>query len=38
LVNWTPLITTTMTSSILSYTDLGSIGQPRRFYRALILP
>jgi hypothetical protein len=38
LVNWTPLITTTMTSSILSYTDLGSIGQQRRFYRALILP
>ena len=38
LVNWTSLITTTTTNSIFNYIDLGSIGQTKRFYRALILP
>jgi hypothetical protein len=38
LVNWTSLLTTTTTNSIFTYTDLGSIGQSKRFYRALILP
>jgi hypothetical protein len=38
MVNWTSLLTTTTTNSVFTYTDLGSIGQPKRFYRALILP
>ena len=38
LVHWTPVITTTMTNSIATFTDLTSIGQPTRFYRALLLP
>ena len=37
-LNWTSLITTTTTNSIFNYIDLGSIGQTKRFYRALILP
>jgi hypothetical protein len=38
LTQWAPLITTTATNGLFNYTDLGSIGQPQRFYRALILP
>ncbi|TAK94045.1 MAG: HYR domain-containing protein [Verrucomicrobia bacterium] len=38
MVNWTPLITATNTAAAYNYTDNGSIGLPRRFYRALILP
>lgn len=38
LANWTSLITTTMTNSIYTFTDLASIVQPKRYYRALLLP
>jgi hypothetical protein len=38
LVHWTPLVTTAISGSLFNYTDLGSIGQAQRFYRALILP
>jgi hypothetical protein len=37
LTTWNSLITTTMTNSIYTYTDPGSIGQTKRYYRALIL-
>jgi hypothetical protein len=39
LVNWTTISTTTnLPTSLLDFIDLGSIGQPRRFYRARMLP
>jgi hypothetical protein len=38
LVNWTPVVTNTTADVSFSFTDPGSAGQPRRFYRAFTIP
>lgn len=36
--NWQPLVTNTLTSNPLVRTDTNSVGNPRRFYRARVVP
>jgi hypothetical protein len=38
LTNWTTIHTTNTPSSLFEFIDNGSIREPRRFYRALMLP
>jgi hypothetical protein len=38
LAAWSNLITTTMTNTIYTYTDQGSVGEAKRYYRAILLP
>ena len=38
LTNWTTILTTNATLSLFDFIDNGSTNQPRRFYRAIMLP